>query len=429
MGRKKESKTLTTYLSGLKVGYLKKENSGQISFVYDSDWLVDGIAISNSLPLQEDEFKGEIVSRYFENLLPDNEQIKEVVATKFGAESKKAFDLLSVIGKDCVGALSFLPQGEEHEINIELDIIELNEKDIANKLRGLSSSTPLGMDNKEDFRISIAGAQEKTALLKIKDKWYEPQGLTPTTHIFKTSIGALGESLNFEDSVDNEWASLFIMKKLGLDVCEASIEVFEDQRVLCVKRFDRIWKDEIILRRPQEDLCQAFGISPYQKYESEGGVGIKDIATFLNASDNQEDKINFFKAILIFDLLYATDGHAKNFSVFLTKTSYKLTPFYDVMSGYFLHKREGKALEELKLAMKVGNSGHYAFKRIRRRHYEQTAKKCGINKERFDTILDKLLEDFKQFKINKNELDPNLNLETLNIILEGMRKRVELLTS
>jgi serine/threonine-protein kinase HipA len=221
------------------------------------------------------------------------------------------------------------------------------------------------------------------------------------------------------------------MKKMGLSVCEASIKEFEDQRALVIKRFDRKWRDyqgsEILLRIPQEDFCQALNISPYKKYQSEGGPGIIDIANFLMASKNEDDRINFFKAIIVFDLLYATDGHGKNFSIFLEKDGFRLTPFYDVMSGYFLYKREKTALQKLKLAMKVGNSGHYAFKRINKRHYLETAKLCGINDEMFNKIMDELNNAYLSLNILDNELDPLLNKETLNIILEGMEIRAKVL--
>lgn len=306
----------------------------------------------------------------------------------------------------------------------------LEDKDIEERLRKLGSSAPLGMDE-EDFRISIAGAQEKTAFLNIDGKWLEPHGPTPTTHILKTSIGALGSDVNFDDSIDNEWASLFMMKKLGLSVCHSKIAQFGDQRVLIIKRFDRKWKNfegqNILLRIPQEDMCQALSVSPYRKYQSEGGPGVVDISKFLMASKNNEDKINFFKAIIVFDLLYATDGHAKNFSIFLEKDGFKLTPFYDVMSGYFLHKREKRPLGKLKLAMKVGNSGHYSFKKILKRHYAETAKKCSISEEIFEDIISDLRYRYENMTINDSELDPYLNQETLEVILEGMAKRAKIL--
>lgn len=430
MGRNKKSKTLTAYLNGICVGDLKKDNNGAISFKYSNSWISDGFSISSSLPLQEEEYKGEIVSRYFDNLLPDNDEIRKKIATKFGAESIRPFDMLEVIGKDCVGALSFVVGDSEPSIPFELNYSALSDSDIAAKIKGLGSSSPLGMED-GDFRISIAGAQEKTALLKVDGKWHEPHGLTPTTHILKTSIGALGVDINFADSIDNEWASLLMMKKFGLETCEATIEQFEDQRVLVVERFDREWRQykeqKVLVRLPQEDLCQSLGISPYQKYQSEGGPGIEQIAKFLMASKEQSDRLNFFKSILIFDLLYATDGHAKNFSVFVEPDGMRLTPLYDVMGGYFLHRREKLSLQKLKLAMKVGHSGHYQFKRVGLRHYQESAKLCGISKTAFDSIMSEVREAYQNLHFNQKELDSHLNQATLDIILEGMKKRAAIL--
>jgi len=430
MAKKEKVRTLNIYLNTAFIGVLRKSLGGEISFEYSEEWLSDGFAISRSFPLQEGQYRGEDASRYFDNLLPDNDNIKKIVATKFGAESTRPFDMLAVIGKDCVGALSFLPAEGEQIIDFQMEYSHISDIEIAKRLKGLRSSTPLGMDE-EDFRISIAGAQEKTAFLNIDGKWQEPHGLTPTTHIFKTSVGALGDEINFEDSIDNEWASLFIMKKMGLPVCEAMIKEFEGKRVLVIKRFDRKWRDyqgsEILLRIPQEDFCQALNISPYMKYQSEGGPGIVDIANFLMASKNENDRINFFKAIIIFDLLYATDGHGKNFSIFLEKDGFRLTPFYDVMSGHFLHKREKRPLQKLKLAMKVGDSGHYAFKRISKRHYAETAKQCGINEDMFNKLIAELKYSYENLNIKDKELDPYLNKEPLEIILEGMEIRAKLL--
>ncbi|MBD64376.1 MAG: serine/threonine protein kinase [Halobacteriovoraceae bacterium] len=430
MGRLKKTTNLDVYLNNVKVSTLTKDMSGRISMKYDSEWIHNGFPISYSLPLQESSFKGDVVTRYLDNLLPDNIEIKKTVATKFGAESTRPFDMLAVIGRDCVGALSFLPEGFVPKNTFELKYNPLTKKEITQRLNGLSSATPLGMaDN--DFRLSIAGAQEKTAFLKINNKWCEPIGLTPTTHIFKKSLGALGMDADFSDSVDNEYFCLWLLRHFGLDSCNSEIEIFDDDKVLVVERFDRKWAKlndkDILVRIPQEDLCQALEVSPYQKYQSEGGPGIVDICQLLRASINENDRANFFKAIMIFDLLYATDGHAKNFSLTLNSKGFKLTPFYDVMSGYFLHARENHALEKLKLAMKVGKTGHYAFKRISLKHYAQTAKACAINPESFDKIVSEIKNDLSILNINFKQLDKNLNQDTATMIIEGMNKRAKIL--
>lgn len=426
MGRKKQTRHLNVYLNGTCVGFLIKQFNGSLTFQYGEDWLEHGFAISNSLPLREDEYKGDVVARYFDNLLPDNDELRKTVATKFGAESIRAFDMLEVIGRDCVGALSFLPEKMDSEVNFKMEYAVLSEKEIARRIKGLGSLTPLGMDH-NNFRISIAGAQEKTAFLNIDGQWCEPYGLTPTTHIFKAAIGALNVNLNFNDSIDNEWACLFLMKKLGFPSCEAEIHEFEDQRVLVVKRFDRVWKNyrgkKTLLRLPQEDLCQSLSVSPYKKYESEGGPGVVDIAQFLMASKDLNDRLKFFKSLMIFDLFYAPDGHAKNFSIFLEQDGFRLTPFYDVMSGYFLNKREKMPIRMLKLAMKIGNSGYYDLRSLTKRHYAESAQRCGINQSVFEQLTEELRESFQGLTISDSELDPSLNHETLEIILEGMKKR------
>jgi serine/threonine-protein kinase HipA len=80
------------------------------------------------------------------------------------------------------------------------------------------SQAPLGLSRDDDFRISVAGAQEKTALLRVDGQWYKPHGPTPTTHLLKTQIRRLPNSLDLSDSVENEFYCLKLLRLLGLPV-------------------------------------------------------------------------------------------------------------------------------------------------------------------------------------------------------------------
>jgi serine/threonine-protein kinase HipA len=428
MGRKAKTQQLKVFLNGALTGVLSKDPRGALAFQYDTQWLLEGFAISHSLPLREDAYHGDLVTRYFENLLPDNEEVKKKIAGFVGAESTKAFDLLSRIGRDCVGALTFV-EGEAPNL-FELTYKSISEKAIAQKLRNVHASSPLGLDD-QGLRISIAGFQEKTALLKIQDKWCLPMNTTPTTHILKLPIGALQMNVHFDDSVDNEWSCLFILRKLGFNVCEALIERFEDQRVLVVKRFDRVWKKrngkDILLRLPQEDLCQAFGLSSHVKYQSEGGPSIEKINRFLEGSSVITDREHFFKSIMAFDLLFAIDGHAKNFSVFFTQDGFRLTPLYDVMSGYFLTQlsKNPVHMTKLKLAMSVGKSSHYRFEKIFKSHYAQTADRCGWNAFTFEKMVSDLKKAVENLSYQTKELDPDLNTGVLDLMIEKMQIRAK----
>jgi serine/threonine-protein kinase HipA len=131
-------------------------------------------------------------------------------------------------------------------------------------------------DNDEDLRLSIAGAQEKTALLRHEGLWLLPHGSTPTTHIFKLPLGLVGHmQADMRTSVENEWLCSKIMKAYEIPIAQCEIEHFEDQKALVVERFDRTPSSDgsWIIRRPQEDMCQATGTSPLHKYQSDGGKG------------------------------------------------------------------------------------------------------------------------------------------------------------
>ena len=136
----------------------------------------------------------------------------------------------------------------------------VSESQIADILRNLAAN-PLGVDRERDFRISIAGAQEKTALLKRPDgRWQVPSGQTATTHILKPQIGQLPNGLDLSNSVENEFFCMQITAAYGLPTANVSMETFEDKKALVVERFDRLWtEDKRLLRVPQEDMCQVLG--------------------------------------------------------------------------------------------------------------------------------------------------------------------------
>jgi serine/threonine-protein kinase HipA len=104
----------------------------------------------------------------FENLLPDSDTLRRQVAAR--AEGTDAYSLLGAIGHDCVGALQFLPRDSQPTPAGVIDAIAIHEREIADILANLATA-PLGVTEDESFRISIAGAQEKTAVLLWNGRW------------------------------------------------------------------------------------------------------------------------------------------------------------------------------------------------------------------------------------------------------------------
>ncbi|KLJ02117.1 type II toxin-antitoxin system HipA family toxin [Luteimonas sp. FCS-9] len=391
MGRRSHSRSLSLWTNGVRVGRWTILARGEMELHYDVDWTRADVGrpLSLSLPfnLHNRPLKGAKVANYFDNLLPDSDTIRRRAAERFGTGSTEPFDLLRAIGRDCVGAVQILDEDEVPEGFDRIEGVRLSEDDIERHLVDAVSSHAFaaGRHPDADFRISLAGAQEKTAFLWWDGQWRAPRGATPTSHIFKLPLGLVGgRRADFSMSVDNEWLCLRLLKAYGLPVADARIATFGHQRVLVVERFDRRLAPDgrWLMRLPQEDFCQVEGCSPLRKYENEGGPGLKALFATLRQSVNAEaDMKTLMAAQVLFWLLRAPDGHAKNFSIrLLPRGRFQLTPLYDVMSAYPV-QGDGPnqwSPHEIKLAMALlGKNRHYTMHGIQRRHFDSTAKLVG----------------------------------------------------
>ncbi len=391
MGRRSHSRSLSLWINGERVGRWTIPARGEMELSYDADWAAADIGrpLSLSLPFNLDNLplKGEKVAHYFDNLLPDSDAIRKRVAERFRTGSTDPFDLLKAIGRDCVGAVQILGEDETPRGFDRIEGTPLSEEDIERHLIETVSPRAFGAagDPDADFRISLAGAQEKTAFLWWDGQWLAPHGATPTSHIFKLPLGLVGgRQADFTTSVDNEWLCLRLLKAYGLETADARIASFGRQRVLVVERFDRRVAPDgrWLMRLPQEDFCQVEGCSPLRKYENEGGPGLQALFATLRQSVNAEADMKTLMATqVLFWLLRAPDGHAKNFSIqILPRGRFRLTRLYDVMSVYPVLGDGPRqwSPHDVKLAMALlGKNRHYVMHTIQRRHFDSTAQKVG----------------------------------------------------
>src|SRR3546814_3605765 len=129
----------------------------------------------------------------------------------------------------CVGALQFIADGTGERIDsTTIEGEPVDDAAIEKMLRNLAQA-PLGLNRDEDFRISVAGAQEKTALLHYEGQWFKPRGTTPTTHPIKTQIGQRPNGINLSNSVEKEFYCLKPFAAFGLPVTNARIPTFAER--------------------------------------------------------------------------------------------------------------------------------------------------------------------------------------------------------
>jgi serine/threonine-protein kinase HipA len=398
MGRPSHTRSLAVWTNGQRVGLWSFNRRGAHAFQYDAEWMqhAGGRPLSLSLPFTgEQVLRGERVRNFFDNLLPDSEAIRLRIASRFRTDSAEAFDLLQAIGRDCVGAVQLLGADETPKDVQNITGTPLSETDIEALLIQTTRSGPFSnLEEADDLRISLARAQEKTALLWHQGQWMRPHGATPTIHILKLPLGLVGHRLaDFSSSVENDWLCMNLLSAFGLPVAKTQILRFGSQKVLSVERFDRQLHSSggWLMRLPQEDFCQVKGLSSHLKFEADGGPGLTDLAGVLQGSvHSDKDLTTLLTAQLLFWLLGAPDGHAKNFSVRVFPLGrYALTPLYDVMSIWPLEGNGPNQFSIFKaeMAMAVlGGNKHYLFKDILRRHFNSMAAKHFLRVDAEDAI-------------------------------------------
>lgn len=363
--------------------------------------------------------------------------IRKRLQDRFHTASRDSFELLAAIGRDCVGAIQLLAVGEQPQDVHRITAKPLTDAQIEKALIQTVSPPPFAEHPAEDdVRISIAGAQEKTAFLRHKGRWFRPSGSTPTTHIFKLPLGLVGNrQADMTSSVENEWLCAKILAAYGLPVAHCDIGQFGSQKALVVERFDRQLHSsgKYWLRLVQEDFCQASATPSSMKYERDGGPGMLDIAKILRGSVNRDsDLACLLKAQLLFWMLAASDGHAKNFSIrLLSQGRYQLTPLFGAHSIWPVIGNGAKQISwhNARLAMSIrGKNKHYLMKDIQRQHFNETAARCGLGETAEPFIKEILVATPNVIASVEAEMPIGFPQHVLDTVLTGLSdsaKRLE----
>ena len=197
------AKSLSVRLHGKEVGILSLVD-GKMEFLYNKG---AENPISLSLPIQEAPFKEKACRAFFGGLLPENLNMREVLAKKFNININDDFKLLEAIGHDCAGAISFHTLNEpiNEDAIYKLSGTVLTSEDLKKLIEELPYRPYMGK------RLSLAGAQEKTAICVYEDKFILPDDNVPTTHILKTALP------KYIQSIQNEYICMKAAKKIGLN--------------------------------------------------------------------------------------------------------------------------------------------------------------------------------------------------------------------
>ena len=357
------ARDLVVYLHGEVVGTLRKEDSGRLSYSYRRGWLdrPGARSISLSLPLREELFEDRYARPFFAGLLPD-ELVRERLARYLGVSRQNDFALLAEVGGECAGAVSFYPPGVEPPPAGEGDLEPLDEAALAVVLRDLPRR-PLLAGGK--LRLSLAGAQDKMALVCKDGGFFLPRGDFPTTHILKPAIE------RFADTVANECFCLRLAARLGLQAPPVEIGSVEGVPFLVIERYDRTAAGDGIRRIHQEDFCQALAIPPERRYQDEGGPSLAQSFALLDACVRPAlDRLELLRRVLFNYLIGNADAHGKNFALLHQTDGPVLAPAYDLVCTSIYSDHTDR------MAMKIGGKGRPD--EVLPRHWQRFAGDTGL---------------------------------------------------
>lgn len=376
-------------IDGRTVGHVGQA-AGKYVLRYEEAWRDADrtFPLSLSLPLSRGEHGDEPVRAYLANLLPDNDAILRAWARDYQVSANNPLALLAHVGEECPGALQLLPPERVHEVLTPRgpDVVEwLGDDEIGARLRRVLEQPGAWREPGDPGQFSLAGAQPKIALLFDGERWGIPSGRTPTTHILKPP--ALER---FGGFAENEHVCLCLAARLGLPAARSEVRSFGGQVAVVVERYDRLRSGDGWLRLHQEDFCQALGIHPHEKYESDGGPKADDIIRLLaeRSLEPEGDVATMVGALALNWAIGGTDAHAKNYSHLMQPGGLiRLAPLYDVVSLLPYAESRGP---RTKLAMSIG--GEYRMRFIERRHWERLADSIGADRSALVEIVADVVE-------------------------------------
>lgn len=344
---------LVVLLDGSPIGRIERTSAG-LRLSYDDGYLDDPSATPLSVAMAPPvrAHTDRVVAPWLWGLLPDNADVLDRWGREFGVSVASPFPLLSTqVGHDCAGAVQFCEPGSLDELIARPGTVEpLTERQVADHLRQLRADATAWLGPGFTGQFSLAGAQAKTALsFDEVAGWGQPHGSAATTHILKPAVVGLdGHDLN-------EHLCLAAARRCGLSAARTRVEAFEDQTAIVVERYDRRMVEGELVRIHQEDICQALGVHPGRKYQSDGGPSPEAIADLLRSVMTPGlalDAIRRLVDALAFNWIVAgTDAHAKNYSLLHAGHQTRLAPLYDIASALPYDTSNGR---KLKLAMKLG---------------------------------------------------------------------------
>ncbi len=377
---------LTVQANGVCIGWLSLDAiSGLYAFDYSVEWLAQEqrFPLSPVLPLVGQSFSAEQhsanVRQFFQNLLPEGQALEDAAQANKVSKSN-LIGLLVALGRETAGALE-ISLDDSQPLSTPLAAKRLLASDeLSQRIRSRPELAFSVWDGK--VRLSIAGYQDKIAILEKNGLWFLVDGgCLASTHLLKPDPIRSG----LQGMTSNEFACMRLAQVVGIVAADVFLERIPEP-ILLIRRFDRRISTESIDRLHCIDGCQALGLGVSMKYERPYGDGrdvkhIRDGASLpklfalLDRTSAQPtaDRLALLRWTIFQILIGNTDAHGKNLSFFIDSGGIRLAPSYDLVCC--LIYANGQISDTLSMA--IGDN--FDARSLTAYDWAMMAIECGLN--------------------------------------------------
>jgi serine/threonine-protein kinase HipA len=310
--------SLDVYLYGERVGTLFPAGENDYRLAYDPATVErvgpGKVLLSNALPVRAEPYSAEATRAYVEGLLPEGSRRRKL-ARELDADPVDGYPLLDALGRDCPGAVGFLPAGEAPRAPGADSLAWLDEDELHEVVKP-ALADPFGEEGDPRMRFALPGERHKLALVRdeASGRWAWPEPGVPSTHVVKPETG------EYPEYVANEMFCMTVCRQVGLPVAKATVEEIGGRRCLVSPRYDRVvGEGPLDTRRLHcESFVQALGVLPGTQLVSEDGAesaapGWAEARGLLSAVSRPDEIVNLLTAAFCNYILGNGDAHGNNF--------------------------------------------------------------------------------------------------------------------
>jgi serine/threonine-protein kinase HipA len=381
------NRELRAYIDKTSIGTLS-ENTGVWSFQYDEAWVKHGYELSPGLPLKairhDDGGTIRPVQWFFDNLLPEADARMQLMTYMENdvTAGTDAWSMLAHFGAELAGALTLLTPGTTLP---QGGLAPLSNESLEARIKAMPRQ-PLSA--KAPKKMSLAGAQQKLAIVMIDGQLYEPTGARPSTHILKPDV--LSE--HYPSSAVNEWFSARLAQRMGLSVPRVELR-YVPSPIYIVERFDRNVTGEHVERLHTLDALQLLSLAAQAKYTESGIKALIDVLE--KCRTTAIARLALFRWTLFNILIANSDAHLKNISLMAGPTGYDLAPHYDLLSIGAWARPEllgpGEAQwPDISMSFPITDVSQY--RELRKEHLESFANQLGLGATSFNREFNKMVK-------------------------------------